>query len=301
MDVASSHILSTALFLLCAVSQSVHCQQVYLNDTVYDCSDNPSIPKGYLCNGLQKSCRSFLALRSKPPYDTPLSIAYLLGSEASIISSINNVSDNDKIPTNKSVVVPISCSCYGNIYQHNTPYTVRKADTYYQLAKRYYQGLTTCQSLMGQNYYASVDIPVAAQLSVPVLCACPTAEQAADGVTSLLAYTAADGGERVHSVAKAFGVDENAVANANKLPLNSTIAAFTPLLVPLKGNTCKQDPNSFFCTCSSSSAAADASSVDLYCQDSHDQKFPVKLVASLGMFDKHDKALNLHAHIYYQE
>ena len=121
------NIFSTIL-LLCMFPHSLKCQQAYLNGTVYDCSDNPSAPKGYLCNGLQKSCTSFLLFRSKPPYDSPGIIAYLLGSEASTIASINRISRNDKIPSNKSIIVPVFCSCSGNIYQHNTLYIAIKND-----------------------------------------------------------------------------------------------------------------------------------------------------------------------------
>src|ERR1044072_3035768 len=126
------HILSTTL-LLFMFPQPLNSQQVYLNSTVYDCTDNPLAPKGYLCNGLQRSCTSFLVFTSKPPYDNPVSIAYLLGSEASTIASINKITLNGKIPSNKSVIVPVFCSCSGNIYQHSTLYTVVKNDTYYML------------------------------------------------------------------------------------------------------------------------------------------------------------------------
>ncbi|QHO08805.1 hypothetical protein HN51_067394 [Arachis hypogaea] len=138
-----------------------------------------STPKGYLCNSPKKSCTSFLVYRSKPPYNTPQTIANLLGSEESTVSSINKISSNKKIPTNKSVIVPVSCSCSGNIYQHNAFYTVNKEDTYFMLVNTTYQDLTTFQALMGQNYYASVNIAIGAQLTVPMLCAC-------QGVTSLL-------------------------------------------------------------------------------------------------------------------
>ena len=56
----------------------------------------------------------------------------------------------------------------GNIYQYNTPYTTSKNDTYYELVKETFQGLTTCQAMMGQNYYALVNIVIGAKLTIPI-------------------------------------------------------------------------------------------------------------------------------------
>ncbi|CAK8542470.1 unnamed protein product [Lathyrus sativus] len=276
--------LSTTILLLFLFPYSVICQQLYLNTTVTDCSNNPSAPKGYLCNAPQRSssCNSFLVFRSKPPYDNPITIAYLLGSEASTIASINNISTDTKLPSNKTIIVPTLCSCSGNIYQHNTPYTVKKGDTYFQLVTETYQSLTTCQALMGQNYYASVNITIGAELTVPLLCACPTTKQMVKGITSLLVYTV-NHGETVESIAEAYGVNEQSILEANELqvapPENRRVNLFalTPILVPLSGKSCKEDPDSFYCTCSQGRLA------DGSCNESHGQKFPAKLVAALGV------------------
>ncbi|KAG4925643.1 hypothetical protein AAZX31_18G220200 [Glycine max] len=278
------NIFSTIL-LLCMFPHSLKCQQAYLNGTAYDCSDNPSAPKGYLCNGLQKSCTSFLLFRSKPPYDSPGIIAYLLGSEASTIASINRISRNDKIPSNKSIIVPVFCSCSGNIYQHNTPYTASKNDTYYELVKETFQGLTTCQAMMGQNYYASINIAIGAELTVPMLCACPTENQTARGVTSLLVHLV-NYGDTIKSIGRAYGVDEQSVLEANKLAVSQSknssmdLLALTPIIVPLIGKSCKENPDKFYCRCYQ---APDGSSKGPFCDESDGQKFPAKLVAGLGV------------------
>lgn len=278
-------LLPTVLLLLCTFPHSLNCQQVYLNSTVYDCSNNPSAPKGYLCNGLQKSCTSFLVFKSKPPYDNPVSISYLLGSEAPTIASINKISVNDKIASNESIIVPVFCSCAGNIYQHSTPYTVKQNDTYFELVQETYQGLTTCQALMGQNYYAPIKIAVGAELTVPVLCACPTANLTARGVTSLLVYMV-NYGDTFKSIGEAYGVDEQSIREANMLQsANSSVILFalTPILVPLRGESCKENPDKFYCKCSQALHAG-GSSTGLSCDESHGQKFPAKWVATLGIF-----------------
>ncbi|CAI8613222.1 unnamed protein product [Vicia faba] len=283
MEFPYLYILSTTILLLFMFPNSIYCQQLYLNTTVTDCSDNPSAPKGYLCNGPQmSSCDSFLVFRSKPPYDNPINIANLLSSEASTIASINNISRDTKLLSNKTIIVPILCSCSGNIYQHNTPYTVKKGDTYFQLVNETYQSLTTCQALKGQNYYASVNITIGAELTIPLLCACPTTKQMAKGITSLLVYTV-NYGETVESIAEAYGVDEQSILEANDLQVAPSenrrviLSALYPILVPLSGKSCKEDPDSFYCTCSQGRLA------DGSCNESHGQNFPAKLVAALGV------------------
>ncbi|GAU25104.1 hypothetical protein TSUD_257980 [Trifolium subterraneum] len=95
------------------------------------------------------------------------------------------------------------CSCSGNIYKHNTPYTVKKG--------AYLQSL------------------------VPVLCACPTTKQTAKEITSLLVYTV-NYGETVKSIGEAYGVDEESILEANELQVaqseNSSVIlyALTPIL-----------------------------------------------------------------------
>lgn len=161
--------------LLSLFLQPSHCQQAYVNLTGLSCSTTPAISKGYLCDGHLRSCNSFVTFRPEAPYDTALSIAHLLGSEVSEVSSLNNISStNDKIPTNKLIVLPIPCDCPGNIFQHFTLYTARNDTTYFITANYTFQGLTTCQALMGQNYYDPENIPVGRDLVVPVRCACPS-------------------------------------------------------------------------------------------------------------------------------
>ncbi|XP_058737422.1 wall-associated receptor kinase-like 2 [Vicia villosa] len=287
MELQCFYILHLTVMFLSMFPQLLNCQQEYLNSTVFDCTNNPSVPKGYLCNGLKKSCTSFLVFKSKPPYDKPAKIANLLGSEASTIASINKITINEKIPSNKSIFVPVFCSCAGNIYQHSTSYSVKQNDTYYELVKETYQGLTTCQALMGQNYYAPVNIAVGAELTVPVLCACPTKNLTAKGVTSLLVHMV-NYGDTVKSIGEAYGVDEPSMREANELPVlqsaNSTVILFalTPIIVPLRSKSCKENPERFYCKCFEE-LHADGSSKGVFCDESHRQKLPAKLVAASGI------------------
>ncbi|XP_031258635.1 wall-associated receptor kinase-like 1 [Pistacia vera] len=276
---SSLSFLISIFLLLSPFFNPSNCQQTYLNNTQLDCQKNPSISKGYLCNGLETSCQSFITFRSQPPYDSPIRIAYLLGSEASGITSINNISsNNDTIPPGKLVIIPVSCSCSsGSIYQHNTPYTIKSNETYLSIANNTYQGLTTCQALMGQNYYDELSLEPGLQLTVPLRCACPSANQTANGVSSLLAYMVT-WGDTIGSMADLFGVDEKSILEANKLSQDSLIYPFTPLLIPLKSESCSKNPEKFFCYCPADGSLDGIS----YCK-TEGKKFPVKLVTLLGI------------------
>ncbi|KAL5538890.1 hypothetical protein UlMin_042933 [Ulmus minor] len=258
-------ILSVFLFLsLFCSSQS---QQSYLNYSSWNnCSINLDISKGCLCDGPKKSCKSFVTFRSKKPYNTAINIASLLGSEASEIASLNKISSVvQNITTDELVRVPISCTCSGNIFQHFAPYTFKESDTYFETATKIYQNLTTCQALIGMNYYEPEHIPVGAMLKVPVRCACPSENQTASGVTYLLTYIIATG-DRVTTIGKQFGVSVSSILEANMLNVNSMIFAGTPLLVPLRSKSCE------------------GSLEDLNCIEDQDKSnFPVQLVTLIGV------------------
>ena len=281
MEVLSTHYILSLFFLFLLYPPS-ECQQAYLNDTGFNCSSNAAISKGYLCDGHVKYCKSFVTFRSRTPYDTPINIAYLLGSDASEISSVNNISSADKIPVNKLIVVPISCTCSGNIYEHLAPYTVKKSDTYYLTAKETYQGLTTCQAMISRNYYDPEDIPVGSELLVPVRCACPSPNQTASGVITLLTYLV-DESETIPSIGKRFGVNIQIIFEANMLAQENTILPSTPILIPLKRESCSVYPEMFFCKCPNGHVE-DGSSEGFHCISDHGKSVPVKLVALLGTF-----------------
>ena len=279
------YILSIVL-CLCLFYQLSHSQQTYLNNLQLNCMDNPSISKGYLCNGLLKSCKSYVTFRSQPSYDTSISIAYLLGSDASSIASINNISTvNQTIPSDKLIIVPISCSCSGSIYQHYAPYTAKKLDSYFLIANNTYQGLTTCQAMIGQNYYDHLHVQPATELMVPVICARPRENQTVSGVTSLLAYMVTSG-DSISSIAMVFGVNEQSILEANKLSQDSIIFPFTPLLIPLGSKTCTTDPGRFFCDCPNGYLADGVN-----CK-TDSKKFPVKWVTLSGIFSARSLSQN---------
>ncbi|CAN1828078.1 Wall-associated receptor kinase-like 1 [Linum perenne] len=274
----SSSFYSTFILIFLISIPFISSQQDYINNTQLACNspDAPSISKGYICNGIRTGeCQYFTTFQSVPPnFETPISIANLLGSDASVVASINNISSvSDKIPPGTWIIVPVSCSCSGSIYQHSTLYTVRTTDkTYFSIANNTFQGLTTCQALAGQNYYGADNLQVGTELSVPLRCACPSQDQAASGVVSLLGYMVM-WGDSISSISGRFGVQDSRVLAANRLGNDSVIFPFGQLLVPLDSQSCKADPDRFFCGCRVNPGIC----------ISDGKKFPVKLVTLLGI------------------
>ncbi|KAK6235461.1 hypothetical protein SCA6_010798 [Theobroma cacao] len=280
-------LLSHCLYTLMLLSHFHHpsqAQQEYLNNLHLDCSGKTvSISKGYFCNGIQRSCASFLTFRSQPPFDSPESIASLLGSNASYIASINNVSVTHNFSPDKIVVVPTTCSCWGSLFQHIAPYTIRPGDTYFTIANDTYQGLTTCKALDGQNYYGSENLMVGEQLTVPLRCACPSQNQTADGVAFLLTYLVT-WGDTLSSIGELFGVDAQSIAAANNVSAEDLIYPFTPLLIPMKSESCSKNPGSLLCSCPNGRYAYELEDGhNCAAQDKRQEGFSLKLVTILGV------------------
>ncbi|XVF69470.1 hypothetical protein PTKIN_Ptkin11bG0084900 [Pterospermum kingtungense] len=272
------------LMLLSQLHHPSQGQQGYVNNTQLSCSNEDTTPisKGYFCNGIQKSCASFLTFRSQPPYDSAESIASLLGSDASSIASLNNASITHKFSPEAIVIVPITCSCWGSLYQYVAPYKVKKGDTYFIIANETYQGLTTCQALEGQNYYDAMSLEEGAQLTVPLRCACPSQNQTANHVAFLLTYMVT-WGDSASSIGKLFEVDAQAIVAANNLTMDGLIFPFTPLLIPIKSESCRTNPANLLCTCPNGQYAYLEDGHVCASQDTNHEGFPQKSAIIIGV------------------
>ncbi|KAD2393267.1 hypothetical protein E3N88_40244 [Mikania micrantha] len=224
---------TVTVFLICI--DGYRAQQTYVDNRQLDCNNNYTTTSGYSCNG-PTSCQSYVTFRSQPPYNTPTTIAALLNSTPSTITTLNNFSSNSAtIPADTVVVVPIAnCSCAGEWYQHNAGYILQGTnETYFTVANNTYEGLTTCQAMISQNPYNFRDLAVGTELTVPIRCACPTANQTAAGIRYLLTYLIT-WGDSYDSMSRLFdGVDVQSILDANQLSGSSIIFPFTPILIPL--------------------------------------------------------------------
>ncbi|KAF7848929.1 hypothetical protein BT93_L1432 [Corymbia citriodora subsp. variegata] len=228
--------LSLSLVVALAIlrfSSFAHSQQPYVSRVCSNTNDSSSPALGYTCNGLNRTCQTYLIYRSNPPYDTVPSIARLLASDPSQLSAINSVALNATFPANKMVIVPVNCSCSGRHYQANATYSIRKGDTYYLIANSTYEGLTTCRAIKGQNDIETVEL-YSGDLTIPIRCACPTKNQTDRGIKYLLSYVIAQG-NNVGTISGRFGANTARTLEANGLTeQSSTIQPFTTLLVPVQ-------------------------------------------------------------------
>ncbi|KAL3736516.1 hypothetical protein ACJRO7_025461 [Eucalyptus globulus] len=227
------------LFLLLHQPRLLLSQQVYVDNKQLDC-DDPSynnITEGFACNG-PRTCRAYVTFRSTAVYSSLVSVAYLLNSQPYIaeMTSINNLTDVEPLAPDTLIISPVDCACTSSspsYYQHNASYVLKsESDTYYLLANDTYQGLSTCQALVAENPYDFENLSAGMNLTVPVRCACPTANQSSAGAKYLLAYLVG-WDDSPTSIAEMFGVSEKSVLDANELTEESVIYPFTPILVPL--------------------------------------------------------------------
>ncbi|KAF8028736.1 hypothetical protein BT93_E1402 [Corymbia citriodora subsp. variegata] len=229
-------LISTFVFLtLPPSSLVVLAQQPYVGLTTTDCtsSDNSSSQLGYSCNGLNKSCQSYLIFRSRSPYDTVSSVSALFASSPSQVASINSVSESSSFSTDQMVIVPITCSCSGQYYQENASYVVQSNDNYLYIANNTYQALSTCQALQNVNNISATDLSVGETIIVPVRCACPKKNQSDAGINYLLTYPTVTG-DNTSEISARFGANVTATLEANGLSEQETIYAFTTLLIPME-------------------------------------------------------------------
>ncbi|WCJ28659.1 Wall-associated kinase family protein [Euphorbia peplus] len=271
------HLSSTFLIIFLINFLNYHSSfslQDYISGSIS--GNDTKVTKGFSCSSTdQVACQSFLTFLAGPPYDSSISIALLVGSDAARIALINNLeSTNTTIPPKTQITLPVSCSCIDGYFQHNASYTISQDDSYFLIANNTYQGLTTFQALFDENGNP-VDLNVGTDILVPVRCACPSRNQIADGVLTLLMYMVT-WEDTISSIGKSFGVDTTSVLEANRLSQDSFINPFTPILVPLKSDSCIANPGSLFCQCSNGSLADGSCKQD-------GRKFPVKFVALLGV------------------
>lgn len=230
--------LALFIFLICNCSL-IESQQPYIGKATNRCdsADNSTSVLGYSCNGVTQSCQAYLTFRSLPPFNSVSSISSLLAADPSHLSQLNKVSQDATFETNRTVLVPVNCSCSGSHYQFNTSYVIQHGNTYLSIANSPFQGLSTCQALQAQNANLStVNLIAGTRIRVPLRCACPTKNQADDGVKYLLSYLVT-WGQYVAAISSMFGVDTGKTLQANGLSeQNFNIYPFTTLLVPLQNS-----------------------------------------------------------------
>uniref|UniRef100_A0A1J3DPL9 LysM domain receptor-like kinase 4 n=1 Tax=Noccaea caerulescens TaxID=107243 RepID=A0A1J3DPL9_NOCCA len=226
------------IFVFLCLSSLAAAQQPYVGKSTTDCSvaDNSTSVLGYSCNGVNKTCLSYVTFRSKPPFSTVSSISSLFSVDPSLVSSLNNAATTStSFPSDQLIIVPVTCSCSDSYSQSNLNYTIQQNDSYFFVANDTLQGLSTCQALEKQNNVSSRSLFPGMRIVVPIRCACPTAKQVnEDGVKYLMSYTVVFG-DTVDIISQRFGVETNKTLEANQMTLeNPGVFPYTTILIPLE-------------------------------------------------------------------
>ncbi|KAK1410247.1 hypothetical protein QVD17_36782 [Tagetes erecta] len=232
--VSYSFILINCILLLCPLIL-IQAQQPYIRKLTTNCGIRNASTSvlGYACNGVNQTCQAYLTFRSKPPYNTVVSISNLLNANITHLSQLNSVSQDHTFGTGEIVLVPTRCLCLGQFYQANATYLVRSGETPFLIANDTFEGLSTCHAIQNERNNLTSNIYTGSRLIVPLRCACPTEKQAAAGVKYLLSYLIT-WGQTVSGISAIFGVDTGLTLEANELSESDyNIFPFTTLLVPL--------------------------------------------------------------------
>ena len=101
-------------FLLGACINAIFAQQFYDSTP---CSRDTSYPGSrYTCNSFQNSCQTFVVYRASEYFQTILSISELFHMNPDDLLHLNNLpSPSEVLMPGKGVLIPINCSCSGQI------------------------------------------------------------------------------------------------------------------------------------------------------------------------------------------
>ncbi|CAM8975839.1 unnamed protein product [Rhodiola kirilowii] len=224
------------LLVICGCARLIASQQKYTGNSILGCPSNytSSLNQLYINNGQRSSCRAYLIFKAQELYNSVETISTLMAVNPLELAQANNVSTVHTFEANKEVIVPVNCFSSGHYYQANTSYQIPvQKSTYFVIANNTYQGLSTCDALMSANPYGELDLLGGMELQVPLRCACPTANQTAQGIRYLLTYSI-NWRDGVPDISNRFQVTRESVVDANQLSNKDEIFPFTTLLIPLK-------------------------------------------------------------------
>lgn len=219
-------------------SSKTKAQQNYSGNSILSCKNNddagPSSAFLYTCNGLNKSCMTYLTFKSVLPYNSVSTISSLTSSNPNELARINGATLLTVFPSGKDVIVPVNCSCLTNdYYKAETKYILGPNPTYFIVANDTFQGLSTCDSLMRANPYGELDLLRGMELNVPLRCACPTYHQKTNGTKYLLTYSVT-WGDNISNIATRFNIPVGNLIDANGFSTQTELLfPFTTVLIPL--------------------------------------------------------------------
>jgi hypothetical protein len=207
------------------------------------CAQQAASSNIYTCTSLQQICSTSILYRTKSSDENLTSVSTLFNTRASIIanaSGLSNLTSSTAAPVAYATpfYIPVNCSCQNRnntqTYETLVNRTINSGDTF-DIVANYYEGLTTYQAIEAANPTLDPNnLPIGASFSVPLNCACPSRRQLRRGDKLILSFVIFPL-ESFSVVRSYFNLTPAQLAAANDLNASteSTLEAFTTLLVPL--------------------------------------------------------------------
>eukprot|EP01018_Ginkgo_biloba_P031985 Gb_18775 [translate_table: standard] len=195
-----------------------------------------NVQDGFNCS-TRRVCQAYFLYQVKDSWELNniTDVGQLFGGvRESDIANASLVNVSQALVSTQFLIVPLSCSCRGKFYQANVSYTVQYDDTFFTIAKKTFQNLTTCKSIVHAN--PSTDpykLKPKTKLLIPLHCSCPNSNQSDKGVQHILTYPIQKD-SHLKSVSEFFNVSVEDIKAANELAGDDpAIIAGKSLLVPI--------------------------------------------------------------------
>eukprot|EP01018_Ginkgo_biloba_P020204 Gb_01118 [translate_table: standard] len=195
--------------------------------------DHESNVTGYSCSSGPFPCDTYVLYRAQAPdYLSLDSIGDLFGiSRLRIAKASDLPSDSRSLVEGQPLLVPVMCSCMGNLSQANISYQIVKYDTFYVFSTRNFEYLTTYQATEAANpTLIPTRLTIGVEVVFPIRCQCPTQSQSRSGLNMVITYVVQKG-DTMLDISKKFGAKLQDLNSQNGMP--STIFPNTTLLIPV--------------------------------------------------------------------
>ncbi|KVI00183.1 Peptidoglycan-binding lysin domain-containing protein [Cynara cardunculus var. scolymus] len=174
------------------------------------------------------SCQTFLIFRSNHQFPTISAISALFGSPPTTLLHLNNINyASDLLSADREVLIPVTCSCSGDVFRTRINYTITEKTTLSDTACGVFEGLVRTITLLEENPNLEDVIKVGFVLNVPLKCACPNKPY-----KYLVTYPLVSG-DSVIKVSTKFDISMNDVLQVNGLTPDTTIYPNSTILIPL--------------------------------------------------------------------
>ncbi|XP_027347386.1 serine/threonine receptor-like kinase NFP [Abrus precatorius] len=218
----SYHTLFLALMFF--TTTHILAQLPLTNGTNFSCPVN-SIP----------SCDTYVAYFAQSPnFLTLTSISDIFDtSPLSIARASNMKSEYEDLIPGQLLLVPVNCSCNGNLSFATISHEIRQGDSYYSLSTTSYENLTTWEKVKDLNPHLDpYQLHAGIKIVIPLFCKCSSRYHLDKGIEYLITYVWQQN-DNVTLVAAKFGASPVDIITENNISQNFNVATNLPVFIPV--------------------------------------------------------------------